>query len=409
MSSSSSADVLIVGASTAGLRAAEAVTRHAPELRVVVVGKEVHLPYELPPLSKIALDEVMDVGNLVYPLAADLKQLGVDFRLGAEVTSLDTSTRTVVLADGERLSYNALVIATGCEAVVPPLFAGATDTHTLRRFEDAVALRRAVADPSRAVAIVGAGFIGGELASTLAKAGRTVSLIDRAPQPLIRMGAPIADAYTRLHRDAGVNLLLGVDVVEIAEGEGGRVLVLDDGRRVAADVIMVGVGVRPSLAWLSSAELTYDNGIVADATLRAGEDVFVAGDIVRWPNARFGAAMRVEHWTNAAEQGRAAGLNAARLLRGESREPFASVPYFWSDQHGVRMQFAGFIRGDEEIVEQVTADGTIYLYRAGDTVTGVFAFDRRSQFVALRAKLRRDLSWADAAQIVFAGEGSPVG
>ena len=199
------------------------MTRHAPELRVAVVGKEVHLPYELPPLSKIALDEVMDVGNLVYPLAADLKQLGVDFRLGAEVTSLDTSTRTVVLADGERLSYNALVIATGCEAVVPPLFAGATDTYTLRRFEDAKHCVRS-GRSEQSVAIVGAGFIGGEFAATLVEGRpRLSSIVDLAQKPLGRLRRQVADAYTRLHRESGVTLRLGDAVVGREDKADGRV------------------------------------------------------------------------------------------------------------------------------------------------------------------------------------------
>lgn len=190
-----------------------------------------------------------------------------------------------------------------------------------------------------------------------------------------------------------VRLFLGSGVVDVAEDDGRRSLVLDDGTRVPADVIVVGVGVRPSIDWLRDSGLTCDNGILADGTLRATDNVFVAGDIVRWPNARFDAVMRVEHWTSAAEQGRAAGINAVKLLRGIDGESFTNVPYFWSDQHGVRIQFAGHLTGDEEIVDSLAADGSLFLYRRGEVVTGVLAFERRAQFVKLRALLRRELSW----------------
>ncbi|MFI2035829.1 NAD(P)/FAD-dependent oxidoreductase [Streptomyces bottropensis] len=395
----STTDVVIVGGSTAGLRAAEAVARHAPELSVTVISDEPHLPYELPPLSKVALDDQLDVGALVYPFAAGLRDQGVDFRLNTRARALDTKSNTVFLSDGE-LTYRALVIATGCEALIPPLFAGRPGVHALRRFEDATALRAAVADPALSVAIVGAGFIGGEFASTLVKAGRAVSLIDLAAKPLGRFGEPVADAYVALHRDAGVGLFLGSGVVDVAEEDGRRSLVLDDGTRVPADVIVVGVGVRPSIDWLRDSGLTFDNGILADATLRAADNVFVAGDVVRWPNARFGTVMRTEHWTSAAEQGRAAGINAVKLIRGSESEDFANVPYFWSDQHGIRIQFSGHLNGDEEIVASRTTDGSLFLYRRGEVVTGVLAFERRAQFVKLRALLRRELSWQAVGELM---------
>ncbi|MEV7738074.1 FAD/NAD(P)-binding oxidoreductase [Streptomyces sp. NPDC088921] len=388
----STTDIAIVGGSTAGLRAAEAIARKAPELSVTVISDEPHLPYELPPLSKVALHDPLDVEALVYPFAAGLREQGVDFRLNTRAQALDTKANAILLPEGP-LTYRALVIATGCEPVLPPLFAGRPCVYALRRFEDATALRAAVADPEVSVAIVGAGFIGGEFASTLVKAGRTVSLIDLAAKPLGRFGEPVANAYVALHRDAGVRLSLGSGVVDVAEDDGRRSLVLDDGTRVPADVIVVGVGVRPSIDWLRDSGLTFDNGILADGTLRAMRNVFVAGDIVRWPNARFDAVMRVEHWTSAAEQGRAAGINAVKLLRGIDGESFTNVPYFWSDQHGVRIQFAGHLTGDEEIVDSRAADGSLFLYRRGEVVTGVLAFERRAQFVKLRALLRRELSW----------------
>ena len=302
-----------------------------------------------------------------------------------------------------------MVIATGCEPFVPPLFAGRENVFTLRRFDDAVGLRAALAAEPRSVAVVGAGFIGGEFASTLVKAGREVSLIDMAPHPLGAFGASIATAYAQLHQEAGVGMHFGAAAVGIAEEDDGRVLVLDNGRRVPADVIVVGVGVRPAVDWLETAELPYDNGIVADGTLRVADGIFAAGDVVRWPNPRFDAVMRIEHWTSAAEQGRAAGINAAHYLQNTEPVPVAVVPYFWSDQHGTRIQFAGYLHGDETLVESSTPEGLLFLYRRGDTVTAVMAFERRAQFVKLRALLRRGLSWEQASESVFSDQAVVAG
>ena len=402
-------DVVVVGGSTAGLRAAEAVVRQAPELSVTVISNEPYLPYELPPLSKTGLAESLDIDALIYPIAKSIQGGDVDFRLGTSAESLDRENRVIRLSSGEELGYRAMVIATGCEPFVPPLFAGRENVFTLRRFDDAVGLRAALAAEPRSVAVVGAGFIGGEFASTLVKAGREVSLIDMAPHPLGAFGASIATAYAQLHQEAGVGMHFGAAAVGIAEDDDGRVLVLDNGRRVPADVIVVGVGVRPAVDWLETAGLPYDNGIVADGTLRVADGIFAAGDVVRWPNPRFDAVMRIEHWTSAAEQGRAAGINAAHYLQNTEPVPVAVVPYFWSDQHGTRIQFAGYLHGDETLVESSTPEGLLFLYRRGDTVTAVMAFERRAQFVKLRALLRRGLSWEQASESVFSDQAVVAG
>lgn len=381
-------DVVIVGGSIAGLRAAETVVRLAPELSVTVVSDEPHLPYERPPLSKVALRDPLELDDLVYQSVGELGRHGVDFMLETPALGLDLAARRVRVAEGE-LGYRALIIATGCEPVIPPVFAGLPEVYPLRSFQDARALRAAVADTSKSVAIVGAGFIGGEFASTLVKEGRAVSLVDMAPKPLGRFGAPVADTYAALHRDAGVELFLGRAVTDVAHTTERRELVLDDGTRVRADVILVGAGVRPSTQWLEGSGLSLDNGILCDSLLRASEGVFAAGDAVRWPNPRFDAIMRVEHWTNAAEQGRIAAMNAVNHIRELDGAVCANVPYFWSDQHGIRIQFAGYLTGDEELLENRNSDGSLFLYLRGQAVTGVLAFERRSEFVKIRAALRR--------------------
>jgi NADPH-dependent 2,4-dienoyl-CoA reductase/sulfur reductase-like enzyme len=397
--SSRAFDVVIVGGSVAAMRSAETIARHAPELSITMVSEEPNAPHERPPLSKVGLGEPLELEALTYPAVADLERHGVTFTLDTRADRLDTQARKVFTSAGV-LEYGALVVATGCEPILPPLFAGLPDVLQLRRYEDAAALRAAVADPERSVAIVGAGFIGGEFAATLVEAGRRVALIDLAEKPLGRFGDAVADTYSALHRNAGVELFLGKAVVDIVDNDGRRELLLDGGTRVPADVILVGAGVRPATEWLESSGLVLDNGIVCDATLRAADRVFAAGDAVRWPNSRFGATMRIEHWTNAAEQGRAAGMNAANTILGLPPRDCANVPYFWSDQHGVRIQFAGYRTGAEEIIESRGEDGALFLYRLGDRVTGVLAFERRAQFVKLRAMLRSDLPWDVAEDFI---------
>lgn len=393
---STTTDVLIVGGSVAAIRAAETVARRAPGLSVTIVSDEAHAPYERPPLSKVGLGDNLDLETLTYPSVADLRARGVEFALDTRATALDVNGRRVVTSNGD-IEYGAVVVTTGCEPILPDMFRELPDVFTLRRFSDAEALRAAVSDRTTSVAVIGAGFIGGEFASTLAKGGRDVTIVDLAEKPLGRFGAQAAAVYADLHRDSGVTLRLGDAVVGVENSSAGRVLRLADGDTVAADVILVGIGVRPSTEWLDSSGVTLNNGVVCDVHLRAADRVYAAGDVVCWPNGRFGTSMRVEHWTNAAEQGRVAGTNAANAVSGLPPVECATVPYFWSDQHGVRIQFSGFLTGAEDIVESRAPSGSIFVYKLGNTVTGVLAFERRAEFVKLRGMLRHETSW-DAVQ-----------
>ncbi|WP_201723634.1 NAD(P)/FAD-dependent oxidoreductase [Bradyrhizobium neotropicale] len=395
-----SCDVAIVGGSIAGLRAAQTVARHAPDLTIAMISDETYPPYERPPLSKVGLTKPLLLDALIYPAVNDLKSHGVNFMLGTRAEELDVEGRTIRHSSGA-LQYRSLVVATGCEAVMPPALSGLPDVFSLRRYEDAISFRRALADPLKSVAIVGAGFIGGELASMVANEGRQVALVDLARKPLGRFGDAVFRSYEALHRGAGIELHFGEQVTDVVQqGNGSRVLKLSDGTKVPADVIVVGVGVRPSTEWLKRSGLRLENGIVCDGTLRAADHVFAAGDAVRWPNRRWGADMRVEHWTNAAEQGRVAGVNAANDILGSPLEVCANIPYFWSDQHGVRIQFAGHRAGDEEVAESRNSGGSLFLYRRGEIVTGVLAFERRADFVKIRTMLKSELSWQVVSSLV---------
>ncbi|WP_198024857.1 NAD(P)/FAD-dependent oxidoreductase [Bradyrhizobium sp. Cp5.3] len=392
-------DVTIVGGSIAGLRAAQTVVRHAPDLTVAIISDEPHPPYERPPLSKVGLTKPLSLDALIYPAVNDLKSHGVEFMLGTRAEELDVDARTLRHSSGA-LQYRSLVVATGCEAIIPPAFSGQPDVFPLRRYEDATSLRRALADPLKSVAIVGAGFIGGELASMVANEGRQIALVDLARKPLGRFGEAVFRSYEALHRGAGIELYFGEQVVDVVNQGSSRALKLGDGTTVPADVIVVGAGVRPSTAWLNGSGLRVENGILCEGTLRAADHVFAAGDAVRWPNPRWGTDMRVEHWTNAAEQGRVAGINAANDILGSPLEVCANVPYFWSDQHGVRIQFAGHRAGDEEITESRNSGGSLFLYRQGEIVTGVLAFERRADFVKIRTMLKNELSWQAARSLI---------
>ncbi|GAA4024839.1 FAD/NAD(P)-binding oxidoreductase [Streptomyces plumbiresistens] len=401
MSGTLSRDVVIVGASVAGLHAADAVAKVARGLTVTVIGDEAHPPYDRPPLSKTALPQSLGLDAVRLRSFARLRDEGVDFRLGTRAVGLDAARRELHL-ERATISYGALVLACGCDPVVPALLSGRPKVVALRRWEDLLSLRAALAGTSVSVAVVGAGFIGGEVTAALKGSGRSVSLIDVSPQPLGRFGAFVAESYTTLHEEAGVAQYFGDGVVEVIETGRGRFLRLSSGAQVPADVIVVGGGARPSTGWLESSGLTLRNGIVCDAELRAHEDVFAAGDVARWFNPRYGTRMRMEHWTNAAEHGRIAGLNAARSVLGDSTEACATVPYFWSDQHGVKLQFAGFLNGDERTLTQRTADGSIVLYGRDDQLVGVLAFEHRSLFVKLRTMLKGMAAWDAAMEIVGA-------
>ncbi len=392
-------DVMIVGGSVAAVRAAEAIMRHAPDLSVTVVSEEPQLPYERPPLSKVALTADLDLAALTYPSVAGLLEHGVRFCLDTRVTDLDIAGRRAATTE-DVVEFGAAVLAIGCEPIFPPMFRDLGNVFVLRRFADATELRAAVADRSRSVAVIGAGFIGGEFAATLARDGRDVTIVDLAEKPLGRFGDRVASEYCALHRNSGVTLKLGDGVVGVEEGSDGRVLRLASGATVPADVILLGIGVRPATQWLEPSGIALGNGINCDSTLRAAERIYAAGDVVSWPNSRFDATMRIEHWTNAAEQGRVAGINAANAVSGLPPIECRTVPYFWSDQHGVRIQFSGFVTGAEEVVESRADDGSLFVYRLGDTVTGVLAFDRRAEFVKLRALLRRTTPW-DAVQAIL--------
>ena len=355
--------VVVVGASLAGLRACEGLRQQGYEGRITLLGDEVESPYDRPPLSKAFLAGDWDAERIRLRKAEVLSTLHLDMRLGVRAASLDTAAARLWLADGSSVAYDGLIIATGA---APRRLPGQPDVEgvlSLRTRADSSALRSLLTAPRDRPArlvVIGAGFIGLEAASTARKIGCDVTVLEGAPAPLTRgLGADMGRSITALHEAHGVPVHCGARVVSV-DHDGTRVtgVHIDSAATgdtvLPADVVLVGVGVSPCTEWLGGSGLDLTDGIVCDGTLATGAPhVFAAGDCVRWPNAVFAGhddmVMRVEHWTNASEQGAAAAANLLRTARGEPAEPFASVPFFWSDQYDQRVQFVGRAHGDDDV------------------------------------------------------------
>ena len=390
--------IVIVGASLAGLRAAETLRREGYDDRVVLLGAEQHLPYDRPPLSKELLAGEWEPEQIALR-KQPYDDLGLELRLGRRATGLDASARVVELDDGETLPFDGLVVATGARPRMLPGTPALEGIFVLRTLDDCLAIRSRL-DARPRVVVIGAGFIGSEVAATCRGRGLDVTVLEMLPTPLARAVGPIVgDACGRLHRDHGVDLRCGVTVAGFEGRDRVERVRLADGSAIEADLVVVGVGVAPETAWLEGSGLALDDGIVCDATCLAAPGVVAAGDVARWPNPLFdGESMRVEHWTNATEQGVAA---ARRLLVDDSgnAEEFAPVPFVWSDQYDVKIQVVGSIRGDDDVA---VADGSfdeerfVALFGRAGRLVGALGFSRPRIVMQYRRMIAEHASWEDA-------------
>ncbi|WP_459550043.1 NAD(P)/FAD-dependent oxidoreductase [Nocardia sp. X0981] len=333
-------NIVVVGASLAGVRAAEALRREGFTGSLTIIGDEPEMPYDRPPLSKEILRGEFDTENVVLPVD---EGLGAVWKLGSPASELDTTAQHVLTADGERVSYDGLVIATGSRARTLPVFeTDSPNVHYVRTLAAAHRLAAALRSSTRLL-IVGCGFIGIEVASSARSRGVEVTVC--GIDPPVSPAGPLASARaTQLLSDAGVLLHIGhtVDSVEVVDNI--HHVSLSNGSRIAADHIVVAVGAHPNTEWLAGAVLDTSDGVLCDKSLRvAGStNIVAAGDVVRWPNQAFGGRlMRVEHWSNAVEQGQAA---ARTLLTGDAADGFGSIPSFWSDHFDLRLQSVGLPR-----------------------------------------------------------------
>ncbi|MGW1536783.1 NAD(P)/FAD-dependent oxidoreductase [Streptomyces aureus] len=392
--------VAVVGASLAGLSAARSLRRQGFDGRLVVIGDELHRPYDRPPLSKEFLAGTLGEADLA--LETDDEDLRAQWLLGARATGLDRAERAVRLADGREVRADGIVIATGAVARTLPGSGSLAGVHTLRTLDDARALREELASGGRLV-VIGGGFIGAEVASTAHALGLDVTIVEAAPTPLAGpIGAAMGGIVSTLHGDHGVRLLCGVGVKGLRgdersgtrvspDGARGRVdaVLLEDGRSISADIVVVGVGARPCVEWLEGSGIELDNGVKCGADGRTSlAGVVAVGDCANWYDPRAGAHRRVEHWTGARERPDAA---VATLLAGGAVEPgVLRPPYFWSDQYGVKIQFAGYAAAADSVaIEAGTADDrdVLAVYRRAGVPVAVLGMNQPRLFTRWRKQL----------------------
>jgi NADPH-dependent 2,4-dienoyl-CoA reductase/sulfur reductase-like enzyme len=390
--------VLVVGASLAGLRTAEALRDGGFDGPVRVIGAETALPYDRPPLSKELLLGTKEADQIGLAAQADIDALALDLELGVTARSLDLAGRAVDVGD-RRITFDKLVIATGARPRRLPVERHGADlagVHTLRTLDDSVAIRAAF-DAGARVVVVGGGFIGCEVASAAARRGLDVTVVEFLAAPMLQaIGPEMGALMERVHAAAGVRFRCGMAASEIVGGEGVEEVVLADGTRLPADLVVVGVGVAPNTEWLGGSGLTIDNGVVCDSRLHASghPDVLAVGDAARWHHPTLDRLVRVEHWTNAVETASA----AAEQILGQTA-PFDPVTYVWSDQHGHRLQLIGLPRPDAE-VRIVHGDTEVpklvALYGSGERLDAVLAVDHPGKLMRYRPLLAEGGSWRDA-------------
>jgi NADPH-dependent 2,4-dienoyl-CoA reductase/sulfur reductase-like enzyme len=374
--------IVLVGGGLAAARTAEQLRRSEYAGRITIVSDEVHLPYDRPPLSKEVLRKEVDDTALKPREWYDEKD--IILRLGSAVTGLDTAAQTVTLDDGTVLGYDELVIATGLVPRRIPAFPDLEGIRVLRSFDECMALREHASAAHHAV-VIGAGFIGCEVAASLRSVGVDVVLVEPQPTPLASvLGEQIGELVARLHRDEGVDVRLGVGVAEV-RGQ-GRVdtVVLTDGTELTADLVVVGIGSRPATEWLEGSGIEVDNGVICDEAGRtSAPNVWALGDVASWRDAT-GHQARVEHWSNVADQARV----VVPAMLGQDVPTNVVVPYFWSDQYDVKIQCLGEPEATD-IVHLVEDDGRKFLayYERDGVLVGVVGGGMPGKVMKIRAKI----------------------
>ena len=380
-------NVVVVGGGAAGVAAVETLRREGYDGALTLLCGEPVLPYDRPPLSKQVLTGAWDHQRTRLRQREQYADLGVRL-LHARARELDPAGRTVRLDDGTGLDYDGLVIATGARPRRLPGDAHlAPGVHVLRDRPDATDLRTAFEAGGRVV-IVGAGFLGLEVAAAARSLGLDVTVVDPLDQPMLRqVGPAIAPVVAGLHRDRGVDLRLGAGVAAIRGAEGGGAQVeLTDGTRLPADCVLVSIGAVPEVDWLRGSGLPLGDGVECDQYCKAAPGVYAAGDVASWFNPRYGRRMRLEHRMNATEQGTAAARN---LLHGDTR-PFAPLPYFWTDQYDVKIQGHGLLGPEAEVTieEGSPADGRfVATFREEGRLMGVLGWNAPKLILPFRKML----------------------
>ncbi|MGE2689471.1 NAD(P)/FAD-dependent oxidoreductase [Mycolicibacterium pulveris] len=382
--------IVIVGGGLAAARTAEQLRRSEYAGPVTIVSDEDHLPYDRPPLSKEVLRAETDDVTLKPAEFYDENDITVLLANGAR--SVDTAAKTLTLADGSELGYDELIIATGLVPKRIPSFPDLAGIHVLRNFDESLALRKEATSAQRAV-VVGAGFIGCEVAASLRKLGVAVSLVEPQPAPLASvLGEQIGELVARLHRGEGVDVFCGVGVSEVSGSDRVEKVILSDGTELGADLVVVGIGSHPATDWLEGSGIDLDNGVVCDASGRtSAANVWAIGDVASWRNT-VGHQVRVEHWSNVADQARV----LVPALLGQEVPAVTAVPYFWSDQYDVKIQCLGEPEATDT-VHVVEDDGRKFLafYERDGVVSGVVGGGMPGKVMKTRSKIAAGAPIAD--------------
>ncbi|GAA3212756.1 NAD(P)/FAD-dependent oxidoreductase [Streptomyces thermocoprophilus] len=394
-----SAPVVVAGASLGGLRAAEQLRAAGWDGPVTVIGEEPYMPYNRPPLSKEVLAGKASFDSLAFRPRAAVAD--VEWRLGTRVVRADLDRRTVGLADGTTLPYAGLVVATGMRPRRLPCPGPAAGRHTVRTRDDARALREALTGPGVRVVVVGAGFIGCEVAATAVTLGAAeVTVVDPLPLPMTGpLGDLLAQALRDRHEQRGVRFALGTGVTAFHGDDRVTGVELSDGTVLPADVVVESVGSVANTEWLDGNGLDLTDGVLTDEHLRVGgrPDVVAVGDIARFPNARYdGVPRRVEHWSIPTDTAKHAARVLAAHLNGTEPglDPFAPLPTFWSDQHDFRLQSFGApaLGKDDVRVLEGDPDGDVLAgYHADGRLVGVVALGGAAAAAAAAARHRAAL------------------
>jgi NADPH-dependent 2,4-dienoyl-CoA reductase/sulfur reductase-like enzyme len=357
--------------------AADALRRGGFTGALTMVGDELRLPYDRPPLSKQVLAGDWEPHRSTLRQDTDIQRLGMTLRLGCRATGLDTGDRVVTLADGDRLGYDGLIIATGLRPRRLPFGHELAGVHVLRTLDESLTLRAQLQAGPRVV-VIGAGFLGSEIAATARGLGLDVTLVDVEPAPMARqVGTWVGGLVGEMHRDHGVRLRTGRHVTGMT-GANGRVtaVTLDDGSRLPADVVVVAIGSVPATGWLAGSGLPLGDGVLCDRTCRAAPGVYAAGDVANWPHPATGGRVRLEQRTNATQQAITA---AGNLLSGPAEAvPYAPVPFGWTDQYEAKIQTCGWCPSDAavEVVDGDPQAGKfVALYKVDGRVVGALGWN----------------------------------
>jgi len=381
-------NVVVVGGGLAGYRFAQSLRESGYDAKLTIVCDEEHRPYDRPPLSKQLLAGTYTEEQCALPGDAP----DVTWVFGRRAARLDRERSTVVLDDGAELSYDGLLIATGRRARAWQGELPASGVHTLRDLSDTAAFRASIG-PDAKVVIIGAGFIGCEVAATLRKEGLDVTVVDVAPYPMPVMGAEIGARAARIHESHGVQFRLGRGVAAVEGQDRVTGVLLDDGELLEASVVLIAVGSVANSEWLEGSGVAMERGVVTcDATCSVLDedgtvlaDVMAAGDVAAWPHHHGEGAVCIEHWSNARDMADLAARNI--LLPADARSPMASlasVPTFWSDQYDVKIKSAGFLRAADRwtiVSEDAEKPSLLVEGHRGDELVGAVAFNMNRSII----------------------------